>query len=245
MDTGLSCNLSRPRYIRLLIWIMIALLVLGAAKEVQEAYARDHGSSSEVMLRLRNLFDLDGEQNVPAWFSTVNLLTCAALLTVIGTAKRKSGRPYAVRWLILAGIFLFLGFDEAFAIHEQFTAPLRSALGLGGFQLESDVTSLFYYSWVIPYGILSILVGLLYLPLVLSLPPKVRLGFVAAGFLYVGGALGMEMFAGWYQSTHTARWGFSVLSVIEETMEMGGVIVFINSLLCFMRERWQVISFCL
>lgn len=245
METGLTCTLSRPRYIRLLVLITLALVVLGTVKEIQEAYERDYRSASRGVVRLRALFDLNGEQNIPAWFSTLNLITCAALLTVIGTAKRREKEKFAVQWFILAGIFLFLGFDEAFAIHEELNAPLRSALGLGGFQLDPDATSLFYYSWVIPYGILTIIVGLLYIPLLLRLPARIRMGFVAAGFMYVTGALVLEMVEGWYQSAYTARLGYVVLYVTEEALELGGVVLFINSLLTYMRERWPVVSFCL
>jgi hypothetical protein len=71
-----------------------------------------------------------------------------------------------------------------------------------------------------------------YLRFVLHLSPPVRDRVIVAGSLYVGGALGMEMVGAYYASTistETIRYALSAL--IEETMEMLGIVLFIHGLL--------------
>ena len=163
----------------------------------------------------------------------------------MGLARKRAQERFVIQWFVLGAIFFFLGFDEAFAIHEELNAPLRSALGLGGHQLVPDYTSLFYYAWVIPYGILTLIVGLIYLPFLYNLPSRTRNLFFLAGAMYVTGALVLELVEGLIQSVGAPRPIYVLLYVIEETLEMGGIILFINALLEHMRQRWPVISFCL
>jgi hypothetical protein len=47
--------------------------------------------------------------------------------------------------------------------------------------------------WVIPYGIASAVLALLYFRFVWQLPRVTRARFIVAGLLFVGGALGFEM----------------------------------------------------
>lgn len=245
MEPQFICTLSRSKYIRLLIGIMIVLIFLGAIKEIHVEANIGQGGIHPLLLRARALFDLNGEQNLPTWFSTINLLTCSLLTLAVGIAKRKSKERFVVRWFVLAAVFYFLGFDEAFAIHEELNAPLRSALGLGGHQLVPDYTSLFYYAWVIPYGVLTLIMGLIYIPFLMDLPAKTRTRFLIAGGIYVAGALILELVEGVIQSIGAPRLVYIFLYIIEEALEMFGIIYFINALLDHMRQRWPVISFCL
>jgi hypothetical protein len=58
---------------------------------------------------------------------------------------------------------------------------------------------------------------------------------ILAGAIYVGGALGMEMAAGVYDERHGYNTATTaVLSTIEETMEMVGLVVFIHALMQYL-----------
>lgn len=65
-------------------------------------------------------FDLDAEQSVPAWFSSLQLFVVGALF-LIAARERDALRPALARLLRLLGLgFLFLSLDEAASLHEQF-----------------------------------------------------------------------------------------------------------------------------
>lgn len=184
-------------------------------------------SGHNELLGLIRQFDLNGEANIPAWYSSVTLLICSVLLATIASVKNANGDKYALHWKTMAIVFLFLALDEVAQIHEMITVQVRrTAFHPSGF---------FYYSWVIPYGIVVIILGLSYLRFLAHLPAKIRWLFVIAGGMYVGGALGMEMVAGFHRSLY---WNKDVvhtmMTIVEEFLEMTGIVVFIYALTSYM-----------
>jgi hypothetical protein len=63
--------------------------------------------------------------------------------------------------------------------------------------------------------------------------------FIAAGSLYLAGALGIESVGGWYFSRNgeTEDLRYSLLVAAEEFAEMSGIILFIYALLDYLRQR--------
>ncbi|OGI42975.1 MAG: hypothetical protein A2150_04130 [Candidatus Muproteobacteria bacterium RBG_16_64_11] len=169
------------------------------------------------------LFNLDGERNVPAAYSTLLLLACACLLMLIAHASRRKGAGY-LYWLGLALVFVFLASDEFFELHEGLVVPVRSALKTSG---------LLYFAWVIPYSAALGILALIYLKFVFSLPARTRRLFLLAGLIYVAGTLGMELFAGqYYEQVQRVDAVYSLIFVtIEELLEMTGLVIFIHALL--------------
>jgi hypothetical protein len=144
----------------------------------------------------------------------VTLLFTAALLAAVAVHSRRD-QAY---WCVLALAFVFLAADEAFEIHEKLIVPLRSRFDTGG---------VFFYTWVIPYGIATLLFGLAYLRFLLRLPRQTAALFVVAGAVYISGALGMEMVGGLLADqggVHTIA--YVLAQTTEETLEMSGVVLF-------------------
>ena len=69
---------------------------------------------------LRDFFDLNGETNLPSWYSAAQLALIGALLIIFATSEIRRGRRAA--WsMMLGGLgFLFLSLDETTSIHEHF-----------------------------------------------------------------------------------------------------------------------------
>ena len=63
------------------------------------------------------LFDLDSEQNLPTWYSSIKLLAIAVLLTCFAQHMRKRGIGRATLWMA-AAVFFVLSLDEYAQIHE-------------------------------------------------------------------------------------------------------------------------------
>jgi hypothetical protein len=149
------------------------------------------------------------------------LLTCSFFLFIIASAKRKDGKSY-ICWLGLSVIFLFLSIDESLMIHEGIMEKLRTVLNTSGY---------LYFAWVIPYGIGLIAFLLAYIKFLFNLPHKTRLLFIISGFVYVSGAIGLEMIGGrYYELYGDQSLSVVILSTIEEILEMAGTVLFIYAL---------------
>ena len=180
------------------------------------------------------LFDLNGERNVPAWFSSSILLLCALLLAAIAHSEGTGEGRDVTRWRVLSAIFLVMSVDEAVQIHEQTIHPLRSVLGTGG---------IFHYAWSV-LGLVFVLVfAAAYLPFVARLDAPTRRLFVVSGVLYVGGALGMEFVQGWHDGLYGMDGTTALLTTVEEVLEMSGVVVFVYALLSRLGSHGSVVRF--
>jgi hypothetical protein len=181
-----------------------------------------------VRAHLVRMFDLDTEANIPTWYSSSTLLLCAGLLTVIFLSKRRVRDPAARNWGWLAAVFLCLSLDEAAAIHEQAGYFFRDRLHAGG---------LLHFAWVIPGAILVAVFVLSFRKFLRDLPLDTRVRFVVAGAVYVGGALGLELVEGAVFESAGKNAVFHVLVLVEETLEMVGVLIFMDALLRYMESQ--------
>jgi hypothetical protein len=137
------------------------------------------------------LFHVTGEGNITSWFSSLLLLFSAIVLLVVAKACSSQGGPYVRHWFVLFIIFAFLALDEAASIHELSIDPLRNLLNLSG---------IFHFAWVIIAIPLVLLFVIVYIRFLFHLPKDTRWLFIAAGLLYVFGAMGMDMVAGFILS---------------------------------------------
>jgi len=231
--SGTAAALSSGVVVRLLAAATVLLVVLGTIVLVPK-YLFGH----DYVFGFVPKFDLDGEINVPTWFSSTLLLVAGLLLLYIGAASRREADPWARHWTFLAWVFLLLSADETSGLHGLLSGPLRSAFRLSG---------ALYHAWVLPVGAAVVMLGLAYLRFVSHLPHATRRLIVAAGVIYVVGAIGFELPEGMYRTAVgqnvTIAYGF--LTVLEETFEMAGVVLFIYALLRFIERRWGAIRITL
>jgi len=182
------------------------------------------------------MFYVGAERNVPTVFSVLLLSFAALLLALVARLKAREQSPYTARWMLLAGGFLFMAFDEGGQVHEVFREPMRQLLG-------DNATGIFNFAWVIPFGLLVLVLAAYFLKFVLSLPRRTAVFFVLAGALFVGGSIGMELVGGAYAELHGEdNPTYMLMSTVEETMEMAGVIVFIHALLRYIAECYPGVS---
>jgi hypothetical protein len=208
------------RVVTVLGTIIIFLIVANIVGIVSHFYFGSHRIA---------LFNLDREGNIPTLFSSVTTLLCAGLLAVIATARKRQEKREYLYWAGLAIIFLFLAVDDGAAIHENIIRPLRTALHTSG---------VLYFAWVIPYGILVIAVGLIYLRFLFTLTVKTRYMIILAGILYVGGALGFELIGGYWTTLYgQENLAYELITTCEQTLQMSGILVFIYALMSFIASE--------
>lgn len=179
-------------------------------------------------------FNFDKEKNFPSVISGLLHLSASIFLFYIASIKLKiNKRKYF--WISLGLVFLFISIDEIGRIHENIKIPDNNLIPKNG---------IFHYAWVIPYGIATLILGLLYIKPLFQLPKRTYSNFIIAGILFISGAIGMEMVGGWYIENHhlnTEKLLRSNITVfvfytIEELLEMIGVSFFIYELIRFIKK---------
>jgi hypothetical protein len=71
-----------------------------------------------ISLKLRNFFHLELENNLPTWYSTLQLFALAFLMGLFALSRYDRGRPSTLALFSLPAVFLALSLDEVAEIHE-------------------------------------------------------------------------------------------------------------------------------
>jgi hypothetical protein len=225
----------RPRAIMLTLCTIVALLTVADIVELFFKYELSH----DYMMGLSPLFDFNTEGNLPSFYSAVALLFASVLFFVIAGDASARNDPWQRHWRGLGLIFLFLSIDEAAELHGILSGPLRDFAHLSGWLL---------FAWVVPYGILTLIVAVAYRSFWWALPPKPRVQLAIAAVIYVVGALGFELLGGEIVSEHgglrtgLGSWQHAITYTVEELLEMIGALLCINALLQYIDDHRITLS---
>jgi len=207
------------------ILLVVAHLVTIAMPYIFEGF--EHG----LVRLLFSLFFLDGEGNVPAIFSTWLFLLNAVIFLIVWKAACLSGDSHKI-WLFLSSVFIFLALDESISIHERLINPLRQALG---------ATGIFYYAWIIPYGVGVVLLAIIAIPVFWRMQKRIRFWFGLSAATYLVATIGLEMISGKYLVMMNEQkdivWIFMV--TVEESLEMVGLIILVYAQLLLLRDKYN------
>ncbi|HVY20860.1 MAG TPA: hypothetical protein VHA70_12400 [Bauldia sp.] len=215
--------------IRVALWTATAVVLL-------LGYARDFLVESQIVpvapdwLRLINL---DGEMTIPAWYSSMLMWSAAVLLAVLAVYRSDRRVVTGIWWWSLSALFFYLSLDETASIHENLGPDL-----LGAYQ----PLPIFAFNWVIVVGPAVVIVGLAFLPFLFRLPKSARLRIMAAGFVYVCGAYGMELVGGYVAATNGGPILYDICTAIEESLEMIGLSLFLTALLDFLASETPLLT---
>ena len=225
VDTRYGLSLSPARFALglLSIAVLLALMHIGVmyAKLVL---------GHKRLLGLVRMFDLFQEANLPTWYSSALLLGCALLLGLIAGIKLRQHNRFRWHWLGLALLFVLLSMDESAMIHETVQWALTHNVA---------PTDRYYSIANILYAtVLVVVVGLTCLRFLAALPRRTALLFIAAGALFIGGGLVVDYVGEVLRNQHAGAdsIGYAVVTGIEETLEMFGIVLFIYALLDYLSD---------
>ena len=206
------------------LWVVMALTLIHSIVLFFYFYLED-----QQVFGLVRMFDFDIEGNVPTLYSAAALLFCAALLAIIARSNRGKNGLWRNYWLGLAVTFLFLAVDEGVGIHEHLSDM---------FEKFMEAEGLLYFLWVVPYGVATAILGLIYLRFVLYLPRLTGALFVTAGAIFLTGAVGIEMLSAREVDQHSVyTLTYCLLYTFEELFEMLGIVLFIYALLSYIVQE--------
>jgi hypothetical protein len=240
----LVIDVSVRRVIQLLILVAFVLTALSISGQLYRSYVRLIDPN---LFGFVPLLDVGQDQSIPAWYSAFLLLFCSVLLALISLVVKNAGGRYVNHWRVLSLIFLYLSVDEGASIHEKAGRVTRAVYN----SLGSEPGGVMPIAWVVPGIVFVFIFVLAYLKFFFHLPTRQRYLFLAAGVIYVGAAMGMEVFYAYYRSlvgpmpemTNLQQIGRILIISSEELLEMFGLIVFIYALLSYIRSRVRDIGF--
>lgn len=164
------------------------------------------------------------EANLTTGFATAQLALASLLLLMTAWRVARAASPMSYYWLLLGVGFAYLAVDEAVQIHERLGPWL-----VGDPQLRGALR----YAWVMPATVAVTVAGIAFVPFLVRLPARIRAGLIAAGAIYVLGAIGMEM-VGAATTSYLGQGSVAAsASVLEEVGELFGVLLLIHVVLGF------------
>jgi hypothetical protein len=229
-ELPLKINLSTGAVTRWLIYVVTAIHILNAFA-VWFRYETGPFILKDLFV---SIFQVSSEGKFTTWYSACTLFICSILLLLISYAKRRANDRYVFHWLGLALIFALMSLDEATAIHEMVSPHIKSLMNI-----PRDSA----WGWEVAALIFLMVFGLSYFRFVLSLDRRTRFLFLIAGFIFVCGVIGIEMVGGIYQINHGTDLTYGIIASAEEVFEMVGIVIFIFSLLDYLRTYTKTLVF--
>ncbi len=222
-------NFSPKRFILFISVIAIILILLSLSGQFYRFFFNEGKETF-----ITKLFNLDCEWNIPTYFSSVLLFSCSVMFILISRTFKESNYSYIKNWVILGSTFLVMSIDEVLQFHEKLNATIRGTLHTHGF---------FYFGWLIPAGIFILLFLIYNIRFYISLKPKFQYLFFLSGFIYVLGVYVMEMVGGKFFSLYGENnFGYAILTTIEESLEIFGIIILLYTLFTYIKEELRGIN---
>lgn len=187
------------------------------------------GTDTAVSSRFSRLFDVNGEVNIPAWYSS--FLWILAAFRAYRLQELSGGGVGSARlapyWLALSGICLYLSMDETAAIHESIGTIISLAAG------DPDgVAPIYGWVW---YGLaLVALVGVAFARFLTLIPRDTATGLILGSVVFLAGAIGVETLGSLVDSG-TIDWfpmglNWNRAKALEELLEMLGICILVTVL---------------
>lgn len=221
-----------PRVIMIFMVVtMLFMILMGSVVAALQTFTH-----LESAMGFIPLFNLDAEGTAPAFFSSFNLGFASLLLLLIAQDRKYHGDAYWRHWYGLAAGFLFMCIDESISLHEKIVHLVESTL--------------VSQSYVINYGIaafgLLVSLGLFitYFKFLLHLPWRSKRNFVLSGIVFISGAFVTEAIGGYiyHHATQATMGYYYATAVVEESLEMIGVVLFIKSLFLYIDRNITLVS---
>lgn len=219
-------EIQLPERRRLITWlagIAIVLLAISLALDVVR-FVIFAGERIDRGGTLMAVFDVDEEDSLPTYFSTLLLASIGGLLLAWRRTLGASGRA-SWGWPLLGVIFLGLGLDEMASLHERLAGPMKRVI-------DAD-EGVFAAAWVWPMVVILLVLFVALVPFLRALPRQTLIRFVVAGAVFVLGAAGGEVVAAVYGTTtgEPSQMAIQTIVTVEEGMEMFGALLFLRAIL--------------
>lgn len=187
---------------------------------------------------LHGMFDLDGEANIPTWFSSGQLLAIAIILWVVAIYGRRPERPSRAFLLTVGTGFLLLSADEVVQLHEGITGLMGSRyLDWIPSMLGAHKTTV-----LLCLGISLVAFRLVYADLRAAWrwsPRGCLVAIAGCGIIVLGGCV-LESVA--YRLLEPGSLAYKIEVSVEEFFEMSGATLILHSVSRFALDSLDLLS---
>lgn len=178
-------------------------------------------------------FDFDQEYNLPAFYSALAILFCAALLWFVANDNNTKTLKQDCYWKILSYFFILLSLDELTSIHNQFSRLTIFLFSNYPSIAKGEIISQSRY-WIISFIPLLMLVSFFFIRFYIKLPKETKIDFFFAGTVFIAGAVGVELMGDQYMFLYNeADIYYGLLYTLEELLEMLGIVLFVRALVSY------------
>ena len=187
-------------------------------------------------LTIKHLFNLDGEGNIPAWFSSVQICLIGLVFVLRSRLCDPDHSPSSLFFLMVGVGFIFLSADEMASIHEKTAGILGRLEWMPRFKGGHGI-------WISAYAVTGLVLVPASIRPLAALWSRHRRATCVMGIgmgIMVLGAVVMEVIG--YQflrdGSHPVLYTAEV--VIEESMEMFGASVILYGAILLLRDDSRV-----
>lgn len=184
-----------------------------------------------------DLFNMDSEINIPILFCIGLLLLAFVLLSFITSINFTRKSPHRFTWLALSMLSLLIALNKAVRFHGYL---LRIMV-----QFVRNSDSMIFLPFIMAF-LLVMVIGFLIISFrfIKHLHPKIRNVMLFAWFIYFLGAIILELIGSmFYNPGGQNNQVYQILTIIEETVEMAGVVAFIRVLIIHISDTYSEFHF--
>jgi hypothetical protein len=201
-------------------------------------FAADTSLGSPI-LSIKQLFDLDGESSIPAWFSSVQFFLIG-LVILLKSCQPDPDHSSSVLFLRLVSAgFVFLSVDEAASIHEKISVLLRHVAWLPRFKDDHGL-------WVFIYAMIGLFLLLINYRILAAMWNHHRqatsIMAIGMGFVLLGG-VGLEALSYQFLRSGSTPLLYSIEVALEEFLEMSGASVMLYGATLLLLHQPRVQSY--
>ncbi|NQV37285.1 MAG: hypothetical protein HQ509_04660 [Candidatus Marinimicrobia bacterium] len=201
-----------PNFVKILLLVDLLLIAL---------FLIDHSFGSPFDF-LEDFLDVDDENNLPAWYSSMQLFLVSLTMGIFCAAKINRKEKSTWILLIFPITFLLMSLDEIAMIHEEL-GEVSDFLLEGGRRRNTPfrVTGIWMFLLGIPFFIAMLSLILVQLRKYIMDFPNITRKFVLGLSVYVFSAAGIEIFSNYYRRGSP----YLIQVCAEEFGEMLGITI--------------------
>jgi hypothetical protein len=218
-----------PRPITAVAAVISVLLVV-----VGVTVALVYDSRNRATDRWLELVDVNGEANIPTWFSVTLLSAGAVAVAAVATRSRRRAQPDAAAWSFVALFLTAMSIDEMVGLHESVGGEVDDVVAfplIGG------------YGWLVPGTLIGLVGAAVLWRAVVPLPAHPRNAIVLSIGLFGAGAVGLEVVEAMITDEDTTvGTEFFLVTGAQELLEMLGATLFLRTMLIELQRRTTAID---
>ena len=170
---------------------------------------------------IKQLFDFDGEGNIPAWFSSVQLSLIGLIFLLRSRQTDSDHFPSPLFLLTVSTGFIFLSADEAASIHEKISGALKHIELMPRFKGDHGI-------WIFIYALIGLILFLATFRSLAAMWNRYRhatfMMAIGMGIVVLGGVV-MEVISYQFLRSGSTPLLYRVEVTLEEFLEMSGASV--------------------